>query len=215
MKSWWGWWTISVFALGSHVSSSAAQVTSQYGVSAVIGTARRADNRTGSDIARNGIALGIEGHYNVGRVNMDARYLQGGLSDNHDVIEGEIFVGTHVVPWLKAQLGRHIRSVLINDVTERWSMWEIRLRAQGEVWTPASQAYGVYSYAQLVGALAGSVNVPGDFGSGRGIEGGLLVRFAESQFAARLGYRVDRGTTSGGVRKETIHAFTISFGWGR
>jgi len=91
----------------------------------------------------------------------------------------------------------------------------LRLRAQGEVWAPASQAFGVHSYAQLWGALAGSVNVPGGFGSGRGIEGGLLVRFSESPLAARLGYRIDRGTTSGGARRETIHEFTISFGWGR
>ena len=180
-----------------------AQVTSQYGVAADCwdcSSARQSDRRRTS--ARNGIAVGVEGHYNKGPLRFDASIRSRGVVQQPGCRRGrDLSPGTDLVPWLKAQLGRHIRSIVIDDITERWSMWEVRLRAQGEVWSPASQAYGVHSYAQIWGALAGSVDVPGDFGSGRGIEGGLLVRFSESPLAARLGYRVERGTTSGGVRK--------------
>jgi hypothetical protein len=213
------WW-LGLAILALQPVSTTAQTTQNRGVSIFFGTARREDNRTGEKISRSGIAVGLEGYYSFGRVMFDLRYLQSGLpgspmdTTSHDLVEGELFVGTQVLPWLNVKLGRHIRSVIIGGVTELWRSWELRLRTQGEVYAPASQAYGVHTYGEIWLALAGWNNVTGEFGAGRGIEGGMYVRLRDSPITGRLGYRVDRSSVADGPRLENIQEMTISIGWG-
>lgn len=196
-------------------SPAHAQATDNYGIAAIFGTARREDNRTGAKISRNGVSIGMEGHYTASPVTFEMRYVQSGMSDDQDLIEGELFAGVQPLSWLRVKAGRHIRAVILDDVTERWQTWELRVRTAGEVFAPSSQAYGVHTYGEFWLALAGSANISGDFGAGRGVEGGLFFRMTNSALFGRLAYRVDRSTISGGPRLENLQELSISIGWGR
>lgn len=202
------------------VASSIAEAQqAEYAFLGILGSARRQVTRGTVENQATGASVGVEGFTGFGRFTVEGRYLQGGLQggigENEDVVEGELMLGYRLRDWFTVKFGPHIRSFIIDGVTERWTFWEARLRGTGEVYAPESQVISIDSYGELWIALAGSVELAGGFGSGRGIEGGIVVRLAGSPIAGRLGYRIDQGNVSGGDRRDIVQELILAVGFGR
>lgn len=164
-----------------------------------------------------GVTLGIEGTVARGRWFVDARYLEGSLSPSvgslaRDVVEGELLLGYQALDWLDVKLGPHIRSYLAGGDTERWVFWEARTQAEWGLYTPSTERFTLSSYVELWLVLTGTVNLPNPYGSGRGAEGGMLLRLDRAPVWARFAYRVDRGTLQEGIRTETLEQIVIAIG---
>jgi len=193
----------------------AAAQQAEYAFLGILGSARRQATRGALENQVSGASVGIEGFTGFGKFVLEGRYIQGGVADNEDVVEGELMLGYRLREWATLKFGPHIRSFIIDGVTERWSFWEARVRGTGQVYAPESQVLAIDSYVELWMALAGSVNLAGGFGSGRGLEGGVVVRVAGSPIAGRIGYRVDQGNVSGGGRRDVVQELILAVGFGR
>jgi hypothetical protein len=196
-------------------SSLAEAQQAEYAFLGILGSARRQATRGTIENRDAGPSIGIEGFTGFGHFVLEARYLQGSVADSQDIVEGELLLGYRLLDWATVKFGPHIRSFIIDGVTERWTFWETRFRAMGEVYAPESQVLAIDSYVELWMAMAGSTYLSDGFGSGRGIEGGVVIRFAGSPVAGRIGYRIDQGNVSGGGRKDTVQELILGLGFGR
>ncbi len=162
-----------------------------------------------------GVALGLDGSVPIWIFELDVRYLNGNLgSSNPDLdlnlVEAELFLGLRPLPWVVLKAGPHARAFETVRSTERWLFWEIRARAEAGLLAPR-----LGTYLELWGALVGDVNFGRSFGSGRGAEAGITYQFGSTPLWVRAGYRVDRGSVSGGSIFDSVQQVLIGVGFGR
>lgn len=160
-----------------------------------------------------GVALGLAGTVPLWRLELDVRYLNGNLGSSTpdlslDLVEAEMLVGLRPLPWFVVKAGPHARAFKTERSTERWLFWEIRARIEAGLLTPRLE-----SYLELWGALVGNVNFGQSFGSGRGVEAGLTYQHQSLPLLGRIGYRIDRGSVSGGSIFDSIQQVLIAVGY--
>src|SRR6185503_4158585 len=109
-----------------------------------------------SSPALEGLVVGGLGRVSVWRLELEARYGEGRLEagagqSRRDLVEGEVMLGIRPVPWISLKAGPHARGFLVDGVTERWLLWDARLRVDAFVAAPA-----IRGYLELGGALSGN-----------------------------------------------------------
>jgi hypothetical protein len=160
-----------------------------------------------------------------GFVTLDWGYWQGQLDPtgssagqfaSRDVVEGYAMLGARPFGWLSVRGGPHAWTYISNAGTQRWFLWEARARAQGEILPD------VQSYVDLWRVLSADVNVPQNFQSGMGGEGGLILLVRDAPIIPerfpvriRLSYGIERVRMGGGVRTEVMDRLGLSLGIGR
>jgi hypothetical protein len=91
---------------------------------------------------------------------------------------------------------------------ERWLIWSARATGRGTLLPGRMQ-----TFLELWGAFSGNVGDPPQRVGGRGANGGLEVRLAQSGSVwGRLGYRME-STHAAGLR-ETVESVTLSVIYG-
>lgn len=188
---------------------TAAQ-TFQYGATAM---SLRLTRQSGTTATATGTAFGIEGQVRVRRMSLILRYYQGKLTSDsplidQDFVEGEAFVTVQPTRWVSIGVGRHVRAYVEPSGTERWLMWEGRLRLDA-VLLPA-----VTGYLEGWRVLGADLNVAEALDSGYGLDGGLEIRLSGAPVGFRLRYRTEHAELANGARRETIEqlAFSITLG---
>lgn len=162
-----------------------------------------------------GLALGVEGDLAWNRLALHLGYLRGslrphGAAEARDQVEGYALVGVSPLPGVEILTGPHARAYVVDGLTERWLFWGLRARYEAPILDPA-----VGGYAELWGALGGSVSVAEPFNSARGGSAGLRFRLAAGRVAVRLGYMIDEARLGAGTRRETVEGITVAVGFGR
>ena len=126
------------------------------------------------------------------------------------VAEGEALLGYNARPWLTVWFGPHARTFVVPGQSDRrWLFWSGRVTARGSL-LPGR----VESYVELWQGVTGSLSRPAESASGGGGEAGLDLRLARHPIWGRLGYRIEQGRASGGARRETVEAITLTVGYG-
>jgi hypothetical protein len=200
----------------------AAQRTWQWDV-ALSGVGMRLNSISGPTTQKlSGTAFGLQGQLIYsGLVTLDWGYWQGqidptgGTAASRDVVEGYAMLGGRPFGWLSLRAGPHAWTYISNAGTQRWFLWEARARAQGEVLPD------VQSYIELSRVLSANVNVPQDFQSGMGGEGGLILLVRDAPLIPerfpvriRLAYGIERVRMGGGGRTEVMDRLSLSLGIG-
>jgi len=176
----------------------------------------------GSEIARSrvdtvrervsGLVLSGEAVATRGRIVARLRYGQGRVTNDtagRDVAEGEALLGYKARPWLTVWFGPHARTFVVPGQSDRrWLLWSGRLTARGTLFPER-----VESFVELWQGVTGSLNRPSASASGGGAEAGLVLRLARRPVWGRLAYRVEQGRVSGGGRRETVEAITLTVGF--
>jgi hypothetical protein len=148
--------------------------------------------------------LVVRVRYGEGRIAPTA----GAVPESRDVVEGEALVGFRATPWLTLWGGPSARAYTIGASDERWLIWTARASARGTLLPGRMQ-----TFVELWGVVSGNVGDPPLRAGGRGANGGLEVRLAESAaFWGRLGYRIE-STHAAGLR-ETVESLTLSVMYG-
>jgi hypothetical protein len=201
----------------------AAQRTWQWDV-ALSGVGMRLNSTSGPTTQKlSGAVFGLQGQLIYsGFVTLDWGYWQGqidptgGAAASRDVVEGYAMLGARPFGWLSLRAGPHAWTYISNAGTQRWFLWEGRVRAQGEVLPD------VQSYMELSRVLSAKVNVPQDFQSGMGGEGGLILRVRDAPLIPerfpvriRLAYGIERVRMGGGARTEVMDRLSLSLGIGQ
>jgi hypothetical protein len=162
-----------------------------------------------------GPAAGAQGRVVLGPVALEASYLQGRLSPDtgstpaRDLADGAVFLVVRPQRWLALKAGAHLRAYITSSGTERWMLWEGRVRLSGDL-APGR----LRSYAEGWVAASADVNVgPGASGA-RGGEVGLTLVPTRSPLWVRLAYAVDQARTKDGARTETLEALVLAAGVG-
>jgi hypothetical protein len=194
--------------------ASAAEGQARWNVSFGVGGAQEiAHSRIGttrdrlSGLVLSGEAIATRGHF-VARL----RYGQGRVTSDtagRDVAEGEALLGYKPRPWLTVWVGPHARTFVVPGQSDRrWLFWSGRVAARGSLFPGR-----VESFVELWQGFTGNINRPVGSASGGGAETGIEVRLARRPLWARLGYRIEQGRASGGGRRETVEAITLTVGY--
>ena len=162
-----------------------------------------------------GPVLGFEGALISDRLIVRVRYDEGHVQPREgpdkvarDVVEGEAMVGFRALPWLTLWGGPSARAYTIGDNNQRWLIWSARATGRGTLVPNRMQ-----SFLELWGAFTGSVGDPALSAGGRGFNGGLEVRLAQSTpLWSRLSYKME-STHAAGLR-ETVESLTLSLIYG-
>lgn len=187
-------------------------------VKATLG-AMRLDRRVQAPIEAHtgGGAVGIGAALRVGRLSLDARYLQGSLrnaanppGEVTDVVEGGARLGFAPMSWLALRLGPRVRSFVTDQGSEHWVFWEGGVRVRARLGSPALE-----SYLEVWRTFAATVNLPAAVDNGRGFEAGLLATIPGTPLGGRLAYRLDHATLASGARVETVEMLVLALGVGR
>jgi hypothetical protein len=201
----------------------AAQRTWQWDV-ALSGVGMRLHSTSGPTTQQlSGTVFGLQGQLTYsGFVTLDWGYWQGqidptgGSAASRDVVEGYAMLGGRPFGWLSLRAGPHAWTYISNAGTQRWFLWEARARAQGEVLPD------VQSFMDLWRVLSASVNVPQDFQSGMGGEGGLILLVRDAPLIPerfpvriRLAYGIERVRMGNGIRTEVMDRLSLSLGIGQ
>ncbi len=195
--------------------TSTAQAQSRWNVSFGAGGGPEiAHSRIGTTRERvSGLVLAGEGVATRGRFVARLRYGQGRVTNDtagRDVAEGEALLGYNARPWLTVWFGPHARTFVVPGQSDRrWLFWSGRVTARGSL-LPGR----VESYVELWQGVTGSLSRPAESASGGGGEAGLDLRLARHPIWGRLGYRIEQGRASGGARRETVEAITLTVGYG-
>ena len=208
--------------------TSTAQAQARWNVSFGAGGGPEiAHSRIGTTRERvSGLVFAGEGGATRGRFVARLRYGQGRVTNDtagRDVAEGEALLGYKARPWLTVWFGPHARTFVvpgpdpeasIQDVTEPRivqgrKIWSGRVTGRGSL-LPGR----VDSYVELWQGVTGSLSRPAESASGGGGEAGLDLRLARHPIWGRLGYRIEQGRASGGARRETVEAITLTVGYG-
>ena len=161
-----------------------------------------------------GWSFGGDGSVGWRRFALYLGYWQGSLQPDstgtasRDVVEGYALVGGKILPWLELKLGPHAWAYTANAGTQRWALFEARLRAEGALIGPT-----LSTYFELWTALGGSVNAAQSFGSGVGGQGGLTYHSHRLPLWGRLGYSVEQARLTGDVWKETVQRVVFGVGY--
>ena len=195
--------------------TSTAQAQARWNVSFGAGGGPEiAHSRIGTTRERvSGLLLAGEGVATRGRFVARLRYGQGRVTNDtagRDVAEGEALLGYKARPWLTVWFGPHARTFVVPGQSDRrWLFWSGRVTARGSL-LPGR----VESYVELWQGVTGSLSRPAESASGGGGEAGLDLRLARHPIWGRLGYRIEQGRASGGARRETVEAITLTVGYG-
>jgi hypothetical protein len=159
-----------------------------------------------------GTGIGGEAQLSRSVLALNVRYYEGSLSEKdgplgRDIVEGEAIAVIRPVRWFGIALGPHVRSFLDSTSTERWFFWEGRLLAEAQLLGPA-----IRGYLEGWRVLSANVNVPEQFDSGVGIDGGLIFRFRRWPVVVRLRYRSERMKLGSGARLETAEQLGLVVG---
>lgn len=161
-----------------------------------------------------GPTLGGDGAVSWGRWFLHLGYWQGSLQPGtsatapRDVVEGYLLVGGRILPWLELKAGPHAWAYTANAGTQRWALFEARLRGQGSLIDST-----LTTYFELWTALSGTVNASEPFGSGTGGQGGVTYYSHRWPVWGRLGYSIEQARLNGDVWKETVQQVTLGFGY--
>ena len=173
----------------------------------------RLTRESGTTVTATGAAFGIEGRVRVQAVSLVLRYRQGQLTNDNalidqDFVEGEAFIVAQPARWISLGVGPHVRAYAEPSGTERWLMWEGRLRLRA-VLLPT-----VTGYLEGWRVLGADLNVAEELDSGYGLDGGLEIRLSAAPVGFLLRYRTEHAELAGGARRETVEqiAFGISVG---
>lgn len=194
--------------------TSTAQAQSRWNVSfGVSGSPEIARSRIGTTRERvSGLVLGGEAVATRGHFVARLRYGQGRVTNDtagRDVAEGEALLGYKARPWLTVWFGPHARTFVVPGQSDRrWMLWSGRVTARGTLFPGR-----VESFVELWQGMTGSLNRPAESASGGGAEAGLVVRAARRPIWGRLAYRIEQGRASGGTRRETVEAITLTVGY--
>lgn len=205
-------------------SSLAAQRRAWQWEVALSGVGMRVDSRSGPTTQRlSGAVFGLQGQMRYHRrLTLDLGYWQGQLDPaganaaTRDMAEGYVLFGVRPLGWLTLRGGPHAWTYISNAGTQRWLLWEGRVRAEGAILPD------LHSYLELSKVLDANVNVPQSFASGTGGEGGLILRIRDVPGISdaypvriRLGYGIERVRMGAGVRTETVDQLSLSISLGR
>jgi hypothetical protein len=162
-----------------------------------------------------GFGAGGDATISYGRLGLGIRYLEGSLNPGgagtgKDVVEGEVVLSVRALSWLKISLGPHIRSLIVQEGTERWLFWEGRLQTKARLATPR-----LTSVFELRQVLSANVDAADPFDGGQGLEGALRWEISSLPIWLGLGYRIDRSSLGDGSRTEVMEHVLISVGFGR
>lgn len=149
------------------------------------------------------------------RLGMSFRYLEGSVSPRgggtgRDIVEGEAMLSLRGLSWLSVSFGRHIRSYVRSDGTERWLLWEARIRTEARLATRR-----LISSLEASQVLSADVNSPEAFDRAQGIEGELKWMVFSRPLWLSLGYRMDRARLGGGSRTEVLEHIRLTVGFGQ
>jgi hypothetical protein len=217
---------LAVLLAGAATPGLPAQGTWHWDV-ALSGVGARLNSTSGPSTQKlSGTMFGVHGQLMYsGFVTLDWGYWQGQLDPtgssagqfaSRDVVEGYAMLGARPFGWLSVRGGPHAWTYISNAGTQRWFLWEARARAQGEILPD------VQSYVDLWRVLSADVNVPQNFQSGMGGEGGLILLVRDAPIIPerfpvriRLSYGIERVRMGGGVRTEVMDRLGLSLGIGR
>ncbi len=174
----------------------------------------RLTRESGTTATATGAAFGIEGRVRVQSVSLILRYHQGHLTGDsplidQDFVEGEAFVVVQPARWISFGVGPHVRAYVEPSGTERWLMWEGRLRL-GAALLPA-----VTGYLEGWRVLGADLNVAEALDSGYGLDGGLEIRLSGAPVGFLLRYRTEHAELGGGTRRETVEQIALGIRLGR
>lgn len=158
-----------------------------------------------------GAGLGLELALRRGIVGLELEYYQADLSAgpfvlSRDMSEAAVLLGIAPTGWLHLATGAHRRHFETDARPQRWTMWEVRVRAHRALVPNLADGY-----VELRPVLA-AANVPGEWGSGFGGEAGLTARPPGLPLAVRVGYRIERYTLDSGGRTETTDGLVVTVG---
>ena len=157
--------------------------------------------------------LGVGGFVRVvaGLAQLELHYEQAAMSGTdpkQDIVEGEVLLGIRFLPWLTVKVGPRIRANVTELGTERWVLWQGRIRTDTRLIGSTVRAH-----VEVWSILSGDVNLNDVFGQGQGLEGGLEVKLFGA-FWGGLGYRFDRDVLGDGVRTDVTERLYLRFGMG-
>lgn len=161
-----------------------------------------------------GFTGGAQAAISFGRLGVGLKYLEGsvtpaGAGAGRDIIEGEALLSLRAFPWLALRFGPHIRSVIRTGTTERWVLWEGRVRTRARLGSPR-----LTSSLELWYVLSGDVSAVEGFDGGQGVKGLLRWEVTTTPIWLGIGYQVDRTRLGGGSRAETWEHFVFVVGFG-
>jgi len=192
----------------------ASVAEAQWNVSFGVGGGQEiARSRVGTVRERvSGLVLGAEAVATRGRLAARLRYGQGRVTNDsagRDVAEGEALLGYKARPWLTVWVGPHARTFVVPGQSDkRWLLWSGRVTARGSLFPGR-----VESFVELWQGFTGRLSAPAGSAAGGGAEAGLEVRLARRPVWGRLAYRIEQGRVSGGGRRETVEAITLTVGF--
>ena len=195
----------------------AAPVRAQLARSAAFGldgASTRVTSTTGAGTARlSGVIIGGGGRIGLGMFSLEGGYRQGSLATDsgaaaaQDLVEARLLLAVRPVSWLTVLAGPHARAFVAPGGTERWMLFETRVRAEGTVVSPA-----ISTHVELWVGLGGSLNVGSGAPSARGGEAGITLHLPRSPVWARLAYAMDRATQSGTANVRTVEDIRVAIG---
>jgi hypothetical protein len=124
-----------------------------------------------------------------------------------DVVQGTVFVGGRLAPWLEMTAGPVVRAYVTDSTTERWVFWQARARVDAPIVVGQ-----LGSYLEVWRALASTVNLPTGAGRIQGGEAGVVFQPPQQRLWLRLSYRLDDALLGGPGGNETMEAITLSGG---
>lgn len=203
------WWVIVLLlavAVGSPVEAQNLSVSGAVQASSVSFKSTTAGTASMS-------GLGVGGFVRVvaGLAQLELHYEQAAMSGtdpNQDIVEGEVLLGVRFLPWLTVKVGPRIRANVTELGTERWVLWQGRIRTDTRL-----IGSRVRAHVEVWSILSGDVNLNDAFGQGQGLEGGLEVKLFGA-FWGGLGYRFDRDVLGDGVRTDVTERLYLRFGMG-
>jgi hypothetical protein len=182
-----------------------------------------------------GFIRGLEGGLDFGRLLLRGGYAEGSLRSGsedfqHDVADGFLLAGLRVLGGLEAALGLQARAWITSPGTERWLLWQMRLRYEAPLIGTL-----VHGYAELWRTASGSVNavnvlrpdgggaefltsidgkhVSKTFLGARGGEAGIVFRGSGNAPMVRVGYTIDEARLETGGYRDSVEGFTIAIGY--
>jgi hypothetical protein len=165
-----------------------------------------------ADEALRGAVVGGEAQLQLGRVSFRAGYREGSVrpySDAaaRDYADGHAFIMVTTVPGLIVSAGPHARAYITDVGTQRWLLWTIRLRGEGDLISPS-----IGGHFEVWTTVSARVNVTEAFDRATGGEVGMTVQFSGSPIWARLSYAIERARLGGGGRFETVEDMSLVLG---
>ena len=124
-----------------------------------------------------------------------------------DLVQGTVFAGGRLLPWLEITAGPVVRAYVTDSTTERWVFWQARARVDAPIVVGK-----LGSYFEVWRALASDVNLPTGAGRIQGGEAGVVYQPPRQRVWLRLSYRMDDALLGGPGGNETMEAITLSGG---